>query len=478
VWARLAKIESLEGIVVHSAADPVGEFECSNPLFNRIRKLVRWAQRSNMMSVMTDCPHREKLGWLEEDHLNGPSLRYEFNLSRLFTKMMNDIADSQLPNGLVPTTAPEYTIFRDASTNSTLPRNNFGDSPEWGSSFLIVPWQQYQFDGDLDLLRAHYEDMKRYVAWIGSRATNHIVNYGLGDWYDLGPRAPGVSQLTPIALCATAFYFYDTRILEQTAVLLGKGDEAKQFEQQAEEIRAAFNETFFNATNHSYATGSQTANAIPLVMNLCEPANRAAVLDAIVRDVRSRDNGLTAGDVGYQYLLRALADGGRSDVIFDINNQTNKPGYGYQLALGATSLTEAWNARPGGSQNHFMLGQIEEWFYHDVAGIACDPAGPGFRKILINPQPVGDLTWAKASYDSIRGNIVSDWKRDGDKFTLKVNIPANTAATVFVPANAAEGVKESGKSATRSRGVKFLRQEGDRAVFAVESGTYEFTSKF
>jgi hypothetical protein len=125
-----------------------------------------------------------------------------------------------------------------------------------------------------------------------------------------------------------------------------------------------------------------------------------------------------------------------------------------------------------------MLGQIEEWFYHDVAGIACDPAGPGFRKILINPQPVGDLTWAKASYDSIRGNIVSDWKRDGDKFTLKVNIPANTAATVFVPANAAEGVKESGKSATRSRGVKFLRQEGDRAVFAVESGTYEFTSKF
>jgi hypothetical protein len=125
-----------------------------------------------------------------------------------------------------------------------------------------------------------------------------------------------------------------------------------------------------------------------------------------------------------------------------------------------------------------MLGQIEEWFYHDVAGIACDPAGPGFKKIFIRPQPIGDLTWAKASYDSIRGKIVSDWKRDGDKFTLKVVIPANTTATVFVPAKSANDVKESGKSADRSKGVGFLRQEKDRAVFAIESGSYEFTSKF
>ena len=133
-------------------SEPVGEFECSNTLFNRIRTLVRWAQRSNMMSVMTDCPHREKLGWLEQDHLNGPALRYEFDLAQLFTKTLNDMADSQLANGLVPTTAPEYTIFRDRNTPSDQ-RNNFGDSPEWGSAFILVPWQQYEFDGDLDLFR-------------------------------------------------------------------------------------------------------------------------------------------------------------------------------------------------------------------------------------------------------------------------------------------------------------------------------------
>ena len=474
VRGKLPKIKSLEGVVVNSASEPVGEFACSNPLFNRIRQLVRWAQRSNMVSLMTDCPHRERLGWLEEDHLNGPALRYEFNLAQLFTKTMNDIADSQLTNGLVPTTAPEYTIFRSKSDTNHL-RNDFGDSPEWAATFILVPWQQYEFDGDLHLFRTHYDAMKAYLAYFGSRATNFLVNYGLGDWYDLGPKKPGVSQLTPVALTATAFYFQDAKIMAQAAALLGKDDDAKQFSELAEKIRAAFNDKFYDVTNRFYATDSQCANAIPLVMGLCEATNRAAVLDAIVRDVRSRGNALTAGDVGYRYLLRALADGGRSDVIFDINNQSDKPGYGMQLAKGKTSLTEAWDG--GSSQNHFMLGQIQEWFYHDLAGIQNAPGSAGFKRIVINPQPVGDVTWVKAGYNSIRGKIVSDWKRDGGKFTLAVTIPANTTATVFVPAKSAGDVTERGKPAKQSHGVTFLRMENGRAVFAVESGNYTFQSK-
>ena len=470
----LPKIKSLSGVVVNSSSDPVGEFECSNPLFNRIRKLVRWAQRSNMVSLLTDCPHRERLGWLEEDHLNGPALRYEFNLAQLFTKTLNDIADSQLTNGLVPTTAPEYTIFRD-KTNTNQLRNAFGDSPEWAATFILVPWQQYEFDGDLNLFHTHYDAMKAYLTFFGSRATNYIVNYGLGDWYDVGPKKPGVSQLTPIALTATAFYFQDAEIMAQAATLLGKDEDAKHFAELAEKIRAAFNENFYDATNRCYATDSQCANAIPLVMGLCETTNRAAVVEAIVRDVRSRGNALTAGDVGYRYLLRALADGGRSDVIFDINNQTNKPGYGMQLAKGKTSLTEAWDG--GSSQNHFMLGQIQEWFYHDLAGIQNAPGSAGFKQIVINPQPVGDVTWVKASYASIRGTIASDWRRNGDQFTLKVTIPANTTATVYVPAKSGDSVTESGQPATHSRGVRFLRMENGRAIFAVESGQYEFNSR-
>jgi hypothetical protein len=354
----------------------------------------------------------------------------------------------------------------------------FRDSPEWGSAYVIVPWQQYEWTGDLELLRRHYDGMSRYVAYLGSRAANDIVSHGLGDWYDIGPRRPGVAQLTPLSLTATAFYFCDANILARTATLLGKADDAKKYGELAARIRASFNRTFFNATNQTYATGSQTANSIPLVMDLVEPANRPAVLAAIVADVQQRGNAITAGDVGYRYLLRALADGGRSDVIFDMNNQSEKPGYGYQLKMGATSLTEAWNADRRSSQNHFMLGQIMEWFYHDLAGIGCDPVGLGFKKIIIKPQPVGDVTWTKASYDSIYGKIAAAWKRTDGKLTLEVTIPANTAATVFVPAKPESKVTEDGMAAEQSAGVKFLRRANDRMIYSVGSGTYEFRSSF
>ncbi|MBN2183541.1 MAG: glycoside hydrolase family 78 protein [Sedimentisphaerales bacterium] len=464
--SELPVVENLEGVVVHSSSEPIGRFVCSNDLFNRIHQLVRWAQRSNMVSVLTDCPHREKLGWLEQYHLNGPSIRYEFDLARLFTKGMKDMADSQRDDGLVPNHAPEYVVFG----------GNFTDSPEWSSAFLLVAWQQYLWNGDSELIRNYYDDMKRYVAYLDSQATNNIVSHGLGDWYDIGPKAPGLAQLTPVPLTATAFYYYDSLILSRMAELLGKTDEAKKFAQKAAEIRDAFNKEFYNPATEQYATGSQCSNAVPLFMGLVEPENRRAVLDAIVRDVTERGNALTAGDVGYRYLLRALAENGRSDVIYAMNNQSEKPGYGYQLKMGATSLTEAWSARRYNSQNHFMLGQIMEWFYCDLAGISTDPTGPGYKKIIIKPQPVADLTFAKASYNSICGEIVSDWKHTDDSFILKVAIPANTTATVFVPAGTDTEITESGIPAQNSSGVKFLRHENNYAVYEIGSGEYEFQS--
>jgi hypothetical protein len=420
-----------------------------------------------MMSVLTDCPHREKLGWLEEDHLNGPALRYEFDLARLFSKAMNDMGDSQRLSGLVPDIAPEYVVFN----------GGFVDSPEWGSAVILVPWQQYQFTGDLEMLRQHYPEMSRYVTYLGTKAKGHLVTHGLGDWYDIGPKPPGVAQLTPIPLTATAFYFEDARILALTADLLHRTEDVKRYAGLANDIHLAFNKEFFQPDTGQYATGSQTANAIPLVMGLVEPARRQGVLDAIVKDIHARTNSLTAGDVGYRYLLRALADGGRSDVIFEMNNQSEKPGYGYQLKQGATSLTEAWDAGRGSSQDHFMLGQITEWFYHDLAGISCDPAGPGFKKIVIKPAVVGDITWTKAAWDSIRGRIACDWEREAGRFSLKVTIPPNTTATVFVPAKMPSDVTEGGVAANRAKGVKLVSHPKGLAIFEIESGTYTFESR-
>ncbi|MFI5379829.1 MAG: family 78 glycoside hydrolase catalytic domain [Tepidisphaerales bacterium] len=464
---ELPTVESLEGVVVHTASRPVGEFACSNEMFTRIRTLIRWAQRANLVSVITDCPHRERLGWLEQYHLNGPALRYEFDLAQLYNKGMTDMADSQLENGLVPDIAPEYTVFG----------GGFRDSPEWGSAMVLVPWQQHEWTGDVELLRRHYDGMKRYVGYLGSKSKDGIVAHGLGDWYDIGPKPPGYSQLTPIALTATAFYYEDARIVAQAAKLLDKPDDARKYEDLAVRIRMAFNKAFYKPDTKQYATGSQCGNALALVMGLADSGQRPGVLDGIVQDVRKRGNGLTAGDVGYRYLLRALADGGRSDVIFDINSRDDKPGYGWQLKMDATSLTEAWDAGRGSSQNHFMLGQIMEWFYHDLAGIGCDPAGPGFKRIVIHPQPVGDVTWAKAKYDSIRGPIVSDWKLAGGRFTLDVSIPANTTATVWIPAKNSAAVTEGGKTLAETPAIKVLRMESGCVVMEIESGKYTFAAQ-
>jgi hypothetical protein len=463
------RLDELEGVVVHSTAEPIGQFECSNELLNRIRTLVRWAQRSNMVSVLTDCPHREKLGWLEQYHLNGPAIRYEFDVNRIFVKGMRDMADSQLDNGLVPNIAPEYTVFP----------GTFRAAAEWGCAFIVVPWQQYLFTGDTSLMSEYYDQMKRYMDYLALQATDHIVEEGLGDWYDLGPAdRPGFAQLTLPPVTATAFYYYDTYLMSQMAALLGKQDDAKMYAQLAGEIRKSWLDKFRNAESGTYATNSQCANAIALVMGLAEPADRESALNALVKDVRDRGNAMTAGDVGFRYLLQALADGGQSDVIYAMINQDERPGYGYQLKRGATSLTEAWDANHHASHNHFMLGHITEWFYKDLVGIDSDPKEPGFKKIVIRPTPVGDLEWAGATYDSIRGPIRVRWDREGGKFKLQATIPANTTATVYVPAAPDSQVTENGKPAADSPGVRFLRREGDRMVYAIASGAYVFESEW
>lgn len=465
-------VEKLNGVVVHSSAEPIGKFSCSNDLFNGIYNLVRWAQRSNMMSIMTDCPQREKQGWLEQYHLNGPSLRYNFDLLPTFRKGMNDMADSQLDNGLIPNIAPEY-FYAVKDIN-----NGFRNSVEWGSSFIIVPWQQYLFSGDLSLLNRYYDKMKQYVAFLNLSAKDNIITSGLGDWYDIGPKPAWGSQLTPISFTGTAIFFYDNQIMAQIAAILGKTNDAAFYQQRAEAIRQSFNKEFYQYEKSVYATGSNTTFAMPLFLNITEAQNRDKLIATLVSDIRHQGNSFTSGEVGYRFLLGALAKEGYSEVIYDMNNQTDKPGYGYQIKKGATSLTEKWDASVGsfGSQNHFMSGQINEWFFHDLLGIGVEEDGAGFRKSIIKPNPVGDLKWVKGSYETVSGLISVDWKQDDSKFILNITIPANTTATVYVPALKEENVTEKGKNASKSDGVKFLRMENRKAVYQIGSGFYNFTS--
>ena len=270
--------------------------------------------------------------------------------------------------------------------------------------------------------------------------------------------------------------YQDLTVLKDAAELLGKADESRQFEEQARAVRDAFNRKFFSADKNQYDRNSQTANAMPLVLGLVPEEHRAAVLDGLVAEIRAGGNRVTAGDVGFHYLVRALSEGGQGDVLCDMLTRADGPGYAYQLKKGATSLTEAWDTNPGSSQNHCMLGHIEEWFYRGLGGIACDPSGPGFKKIVVKPQIAGDLGGAQVTYESPYGRIDSAWKREGGVLTMNVTIPQNTTATVNVPAKDAASVTEGGRAASQAPCVKFLRLENGTAVYAVGSGTYQFAA--
>lgn len=453
---KLPVIDELRGIVVHAAAEPAGAFKCSNALFNRIYSLVRWAQRSNMMHVMTDCPQREKLGWLEQLHLNGPSLRYNFRLDRFYRKVIGDMSDAQEASGLVPNIAPEFF-----SAEAKLGLGAFRCSIEWGSSFILAAWQQYLFHADTDVLLRHYDAMVRYFDFLTGMAKDDLIGKGLGDWYDLGPKPPWGSQLTPPAFTGSAIYMEDARTLAKIARMQGRQADAARFESLAQRTRSAINAQFHDEKTSLYTRGfpfpqgSQCATAMSLALHIAPEASRPALIAALVADIRANHNGLTAGDVGYRYVLRALADAGRSDVIFDMNTNPNRPGYAMQLARGATSLTEKWDASVGsfGSQNHFMLGQINEWFFHDLAGIQPDPEQPGFKHILFRPQPCGDVTSVDASYAGPYGPITIAWQNSPKGFTATITVPANSTAEAFIPGTNRSVKLEAGTHEIRGDGA-------------------------
>jgi hypothetical protein len=432
------EVLSLDGQFIHAAAQRTGTFESSSELLNKTHQLIDRAIESNLQSVLTDCPHREKLGWLEESHLLGSALMYNFDLATLYEKIADDMADAQQEDGLIPDIAPEVTVFEEG----------FRDSPEWGSAFVLDPWLSYQMYGDSEIIASHYEGMKKYAAYLGSKAEKSVISYGLGDWYDIGPGEPGVSKLTSLGVTATAVYYQDLVTLARCAEILHKPDEEIAFRKQAEEVRMAFNKRFYSPDIHVYDQKSQTDYAMALVLGLVPDLDRGAVLEKLVADIRAHHNHVTAGDIGFHYVVKALMDNGRSDVLFDMMAGS----YGYQLAKGATALTEAWDANPLDSQNHFMLGHAEEWFYRGLAGIDFDLSRAEGERLLIRPTPVGDLSFVRASYESVMGKISSEWTNKDGVFTLTVDIPANLTATVEVPGPKATSYKVgSGHSVFRSR---------------------------
>ena len=415
-------LKDIKSCFIYNSAQRIGEFECSNPLINDTHKLIDRAIRSNWQAVWTDCPAREKLGWLEQDWLNGEALVYNYDAQSMIEQTMQNIVDAQHEDGSMPEIAPEYTQFTGSWAKP------FQESPEWGGAIIALPMLYWQHYGDLSLAREYYEPMKRYINYLASQDSAYILKMGLGDWYDYGPGRAGFSQNTPMPLVATAHYYQWMCYMYVLAKQLGKRDEAYAFNQRAENIRQAFNREFYDAKRKTYGTGSQCSLALPLYLKLVPEKDYQAVLQNLIKDIHAHGDRLTTGDVGNRYLFYTLAKNGYRELLYKMLNHYDVPGYGYQIKKGQTTLTEQWNPDHGASMNHFMMAHIENLLIPDLLGIQRNG-----DLIEIAPHPVGDLTWCKGSTMSAQGKVSVSWKIKKDKFIMDIDIPEGGFADVYMP---------------------------------------------
>lgn len=421
-------IEDIQSCFVYNSAAKIGSFECSNPMFNRAYQIIDRAIRSNWQAVWTDCPHREKLGWLEQDWLNGEGLVYNYDCRSMIEQTMQNIADAQHANGAVPTTAPEYIYFKGKWLDP------FAESPEWGGALVALPFLYQQHYGDDRMVKKYAPQMFRYVDYLQSKDSCRILKQGLGDWYDYGKGRSGFSQNTPMPLVATAHYYQWVKLTQKAAAMSGKTAEANRYAILVSEILQAFQKEFLhvekaasseksssdavvkNAVEKNiiekvyYGSGSQASNAIPLALGMVPSQYRKQVLQHLVDDIHAHHDRLTTGDVGNRYLFQALLENGYADLWYKMLAHDDVPGYGFQIKKGMTTLTEQWNPEMGASMNHFMMAHINNHFLPDIVGIRIEQG-----RLVIAPQPMGDLTWAKGSTQLSNGKQVAvTWKKQAD----------------------------------------------------------------
>jgi alpha-L-rhamnosidase len=470
-------LSSLEGQVVHDDLQSSGEFACSNPLLNCIYRNIVWGVSGNYRSIPTDCPQRdERQGWLGDRSAECKGETYLFDTSALYAKWLQDMADAQKANGSVSDVCPAYWPI-------------YSDNVTWPSSTVIIPGSLREQFADEGIIASHYDSAKKWMDYMGGFVKAGIIDRdSYGDWCVPPEDAKLIhsndpKRRTDKALLATAYFYHDARLMAGYATRLGKAEDARQFTELAEKLKAAFNAKFFRADTGQYDNGSQTSCVLPLAFGLVPDGERERVFTHLVRKITDEtQDHIGTGLIGGQWLMRVLTAGGRADLAYTIATQKTYPSWGYMVEKGATTIWELWNGNTAdpamNSGNHVMLvGDLGIWLYESLAGIKPDPEQPGFRHIIMRPEPVGDLQFVKGSHRSPYGLIASDWQKQGGVFRWNITVPLNSTATVYVPAKTVESVSESGKPVALAQGVKLLRMEKGRAVFEVGSGNYSFESR-
>jgi alpha-L-rhamnosidase len=480
-WPGAPGREALDAIVIHSDMAVTGEFECSDPLLNQLQHNILWGQKGNFLDVPTDCPQRdERLGWTGDAQVFARTAMFNMDVAAFFTKYQQDMADAQAANGAIPPVAPE-------PHGALMPDGG----PAWADGFIIIPWTVYLCYGDGELLAQHYDAMARFIGYLRDSSIGFIRSHpdwqgwhGFGDWLALDGSGK-TDGGTPKDLIGTAYFAHSAQLMARIATVLGKLGDAAQYQALYHNVRDAYLRRFVTADG-LITGGTQTAYVLALRFGLLPESMRSRALEAIVRDIRARDNHLSTGFVGASHVPFVLSDNGRLDVAYELLNQQTWPSFLYAVTQGATTIWERWDGwthdkgfqTPAmNSFNHYAYGAIGAWLYSVVAGLDIDPDRPGYRHIILRPRLGGGLTHARAAFHSLYGRIESAWRLEGGRFTWDVLVPPNTTATAHVPAGTGEMVMEGDAPAELSDGAIFLRYETEAAVYELAAGRYHFDVK-
>lgn len=478
-------LDLVTGLVIHNDTPLTSEFTCSDPVLTRFWKNTQWTQRANFLEMPTDCPQRdERLGWMGDAQIYARTATYNADVAAFFTKWLDDVVESQRADGAYPDYAP-YPMGHGAKGQT------WGTA--WTDAGIICPYNLWKVYGDTRLLARNWASMTRFMDWRKHRAPDFRGGTNgntWGDWLN-------VHEPTPIAFIDAAYFKHAADLMAEMARAIGRESEANDYAKLSVNIAEQFRRDYQNADG-TLKVESQTAHVLALEFDLLAAATRPLVAEQLAARIAKNDFRMSTGFLGTKPLLPALSAHGQPDLAVRLFQSRRFPSWGYEVEQGATSVWERWDSYTKehgfnglkGDQNasmnsfsHYAFGAVMEWGFQTLAGI--DTAGDGFKRILIRPQPPTPgsnpeqkpIDWVKAHYDSIHGRISSHWRRTGSHFELETMIPANTTATVYLPAMAAEGITESGKALAKAKGVKFLRCEGDRVVLAVEAGSYRFASK-
>ncbi|MCQ4211807.1 family 78 glycoside hydrolase catalytic domain [Streptomyces longispororuber] len=444
---------SVRGKVLRADNASAGTFTSSNDLINGIHRITRRAVEGNMMSILTDCPSREKLGWLEQDQLVFPTLAANYDMRSYLRKIVRDMADAQTTDGLVPSTVPDYVQLAGTYRNDA----------NWGGAFVLVPWQLYTTYGDKETMRAYYPQMKKYVTFLEQKVSGGILDYSLGDWFT-------PDKTFPKAVSGTYGYWRVVNALSDIARVLGEDDDVATYRAKADTSAKALSDAYYDQETGTFGGGGQGAEALALDMGAYPAGQRARLLAHLVSSVEAADHHLLLGEISLPAAFRVLSEAGRDDVVYKIATRTTSPSYGFQVLAGNTALGESWDGGSGQSQNHFMLGAIDAWFTQRLAGLDQTADSVGQRHLRIAPAVVGDLTSARATRTTPYGEAATQWRRDGARLTLTATVPAGSTARVEMPVSSGD--------VRAPRGARPVGGADGVASFEVGAGTWTFTSTY